>query len=388
MAKIGIIGGTFDPIHNAHIFMAQRARELCGLSSVIFIPGGNPPHKSKSNVTDKRLRLEMTEAAVDGMCGMEVSDYEITHPGYSYTADTLRHMTSTHPENSYYFIMGADSLDYIETWHEPEVILSLAEIIVFSRRGYEAQKKADEVTKRLGGRITVSEAEVPDISSTLIRKYVDMGFDVSAYTPKSVQCLIEEYGLYRAKLTELRESVKKVLLPKRFLHTMGVCMLATELARSYGEDEERAYTAAVLHDAAKNIPDGEMYELCRKYGVLLDEFERNNPQTVHARLGAYMAEHVYKISDPDIINAISWHTLGRCEMSLLEKIIFVADMAEEGRTFPGADKIRETARKSLDAAVYMCADQTIRFNEAKGGGVHENAYAVREYFKKSAQNAQ
>lgn len=382
MPKIGVMGGTFDPVHNAHVCMAQKAAQRLGLAKVVFVPGGNPPHKAQKNVTDKDLRFEMVKAATAGNPVFEVTDYEIKKKDYSYTADTLRYMTKMHPENKYYFIMGADSLDYIEKWHEPQVIFALAEIVVFARKNFELRRKAHDVMETFGGHITILDDEIPDISSTRIREDVDMGFDISAFVPHGAEEIIQKNGLYRGELTQLREKIKSALEKSRFGHTMGVCRLAVQMAQRFGENRKKAYTAALLHDCAKNIPKDKMYEMCREYGVGLDEFELCNPALVHAKLGAYLAEHAYGIKDPDIINAVKWHTLGRCEMSRLEKIIFVADMAEEGRRFEGALPLRKAALQNLDKAVYMCADATIRFNEGKGNPVHKNAYAVRDCFKK------
>lgn len=382
MPKIGIIGGTFDPIHNGHVEMARCAADRLGISKILFITGGNPPHKKDINITDAKLRSEMVKRTIKCDKRFEAFDYEIEKEGYSYTADTLEYLASNNPKNDYYFILGADSLDYIDNWYKPEKIFELAKILVFSRGGFDCRKKTDALVKKFGGQIIILDDDIPDISSTLVRTYADMGQDISRFVSEEAEKLIWEKRLYRGEFSELRAKVMRRLEEKRFAHTLGVCKAAVKLAEIFGEDVKKAYTAALLHDIAKNIPKDEMYEMCEKNAVALDEFEKEHPVLVHAKLGAYIAKSEFGICDEDIINAIKWHTLGRCEMSRLEKIIFVADMIEEGRHFPEVDKIRKEAFKNLDRALYMALDSTICFNEEKGSDVHKEAYVLRDYFKK------
>lgn len=382
MPKIGIIGGTFDPIHNGHVEMARCAADRLGISKILFITGGNPPHKKDINITDAKLRSEMVKRTIKCDKRFEAFDYEIEKEGYSYTADTLEYLTGNNPKNDYYFILGADSLDYIDNWYKPEKIFELAKILVFSRGGFDCRKKTDALVKKFGGQIIILDDDIPDISSTLVRTYADMGQDISRFVSEEAEKLIWEKRLYRSEFSELRAKVMRRLEEKRFAHTLGVCKAAVKLAEIFGEDVKKAYTAALLHDIAKNIPKDEMYEMCEKNAVALDEFEKEHPVLVHAKLGAYIAKSEFGICDEDIINAIKWHTLGRCEMSRLEKIIFVADMIEEGRHFPEVDKIRKEAFKNLDRALYMALDSTICFNEEKGSDVHKEAYVLRDYFKK------
>lgn len=382
MPKTGIMGGTFDPIHNGHIEMAKNALRHLKLSKVIFITGGNPPHKKDVSITDALLRYEMVKKSIENEQSFEATDYEITKEGYSYTADTLEYLKNKNPQEDYYFILGADSLDYIDKWYKPEKIFSMAKLVVFSRGKFDCRKKTDMLIKKFGGQVIILNDDIPDISSTMIRTYVDMGQDISSFVPENAKRYIFEKGLYRGGFTELRAKVMNSMEERRFSHTLGVCKMAVRMAGIFKEDIKKAYKAALLHDCAKNIPKDEMYAMCEKNGVELDEFEKENSSLVHAKLGAYMVKNTYGISDEDIINAVKWHTLGRREMSKLEKIIFVADMSEEGRRFPYAERLREEAYKNLDRAVYMCADYTIKFNEAKGNPVHKNAYLVRDYFKK------
>lgn len=376
MKKIGIIGGTFDPIHIGHIEMARAAKKRFSLDSVIFIPGGNTPHKDARSVTPAKTRLDMVKAAVGDefpVCG-----YEVEKESYSYTSDTLEHFKRKSPEDELYFIVGADSLDYMDHWHEPEVIFADAAIIAFGRDDFNVRQKAKSLDEKFFGKILFANDKICDISSTKIRLFADMELDFRNYVPDAVYDFIKKNHMYEGYFSDMRKRAAEYEKESRFIHTLGVCKMAVKMAQIFGEDIKKTYTAALLHDIAKNIPDDEMYETCEKYGVELCDFEKKNPQVVHAKLGAYLAERDFNITDKEILDAIKWHTLGRCDMTRLEKIIFVADMAEEGRSFDGVENIRKAAFSDLDRAVLECITQTIDFNTSLGRSVYEGTYIIRD----------
>ena len=379
MPKIGILGGTFDPIHNGHIEMAKAAKEVLDLEEVLFITGGNPPHKKEKKVTDAAIRHEMVKSAVDGIEGFLAIDYEVKKENYSYTAETLEYLKSQNPENSYYFIVGADSLDYLDKWFHPEKIFENARIVVFSRGDFQVEKKAKALEEKFGSRIIVLSQKILDISSTMIRKLIDMDAEFSEYIPRPCEEIIKSRGLYRGEFSKIREKIKPRLEENRYIHTLGVAKMSVRLAKMYGVDIEKAYFAGILHDVAKNIPKDEMIRLSKEKNVPIDDFEWENPHLIHPKLGAHIAKTEFGITDEDILNAISWHTLGRPGMSDLEKIVYVSDMIEEGRCYPEVEFLRKVSLENLDKAVYCCIDATIEFN--KGKKIHPSAYKVLEYYK-------
>lgn len=379
MPKIGILGGTFDPIHNGHIEMAEAAKKRLDLSEILFITGGNPPHKKEKKVTDCKIRHEMTELCLRGREGFFAIDYEVKKENYSYTAETLGYLKKENPDNEYFFIVGADSLDYMEKWFRPEEIFKLSTIVVFSRGDFLVEKKAKDLEERFGGKVIILTDKISDISSTKIRLLADMGEDISEYVPKPCKEYIEKNGLYKGELSKVREEVKSALEEKRYIHTLGVAKMSVYLAEIYGVDIKKAYLAGLLHDIAKNIPKDEMIKLSKEKNVPLDDFEWENPHLIHPKLGAYIAREKFKIEDDDILNAIKWHTLGRPGMSDLEKIIYVSDMIEEGRSYPEVEYLRGESLKGLNRAVYCCIDETIKYNEGKK--IHPSAYEVREFYK-------
>lgn len=168
-------------------------------------------------------------------------------------------------------------------------------------------------------------------------------------------------------IRQIEDDVKKSLKPKRFRHTIGVKYTSICLAMRYGEDLDKAAAAGLLHDCAKNLSDEKLLSLCREKGIPVSEAEERSPYLLHGRVGAYFARTKYGITDEDILGAITWHTTGCPDMSLLEKIVFTADYIEPGRdTAPNLDKLRQLAFTDLDAAVIEILRQTLEYLRAEG----------------------
>ncbi len=192
--KIGIMGGTFDPIHNAHIITARFAAEQYGIERMMFMTSGNPPHKS--GVTDKYIRNRMTELGVDGE--FEVNTYETDKTDYSYTLHTLRHFKETNPNDDIYFIIGEDSLKDISKWHKPQEILKLCTLLVFPRTSLKSLNELIKQTEtELDGEILPVDSPVMELSSTMIRRRIEDGKSVKHMIPDKVLKYIEENGLYK-----------------------------------------------------------------------------------------------------------------------------------------------------------------------------------------------
>ena len=161
---------------------------------------------------------------------------------------------------------------------------------------------------------------------------------------------------------KILKNLEKELDYKRLEHTRGVELTAAALAMAYGTDIEKAKMAGLLHDCAKGYSDEKKLALCEMYSLPVSDIERTNPGLLHAKLGAYIAKKDYEIDDPDILSAIEWHTTGRPNMTLLEKIVFVADYIEPSRTkLPGMDEIRKLAFTDIDSAIVKILDNTLKY---------------------------
>lgn len=182
---------------------------------------------------------------------------------------------------------------------------------------------------------------------------------------------------------ELRKAVKEAQSSKRFEHTKGVEYISAALAMRYGAVLEDALTAGLLHDCAKCLPDEKLLSICEKHDLAVSDAEKKNPFLLHAKAGAYLAEHKYGVINQDVLNAIRNHTTGRPGMSLLEKIVFVADYIEPGRKEAAnlAD-IRKLAFEDLDRALLKILNDTLRYLEKSGSETDPRTYETWEYYHK------
>ena len=207
MKRIAILGGTFNPIHNGHLKLAENAMHQFPLDECWFMPSPNPPHKTGRKITDFEDRCNMVRLAVKPYSGFLASDFEnklssAKPGGRSYTSETLKALTEAYPDSSFYFVMGADSLYEFETWHEPEVIVRYASLLV-AARNYDQEheslsEKAAHLREMFHAEIHLIRAEEVDISSEHIRSLYAAGKKSAArYLPAEVAEYIERKGLYR-----------------------------------------------------------------------------------------------------------------------------------------------------------------------------------------------
>ena len=199
--RVGIMGGTFDPIHNAHLALAACAQAQLQLDEVWFMPAGDPYLKHSRKVSPAVDRAAMTELAIAGHPGFCLSRLEMERSGETYTSETLTILHERYPEVHFYFIVGSDSLYQLERWHEPETILRLATLVAAERvyadrpRSFEAQERYLE--ERYGADVAVLQFEEMDISSTEIRARAARGEDITGFVPAAVARYIGEHQLYR-----------------------------------------------------------------------------------------------------------------------------------------------------------------------------------------------
>lgn len=201
MAKIGIMGGTFDPIHLGHLQMAQESLRQAGLDQVLFMPSKIPPHKRERKITPETQRADMVCLAIQGKPEFVYSDVELRREGTTYTVETLRFLQNGHPAHDYYFIMGSDSLWQIEQWYQPAEIMRRAVILAVGREGLSArqmQEKVAQLTEKYQANIQIIDMPRVDISSSQIRERVQSGQSIEALVPGEVAEYIQRHSLYRS----------------------------------------------------------------------------------------------------------------------------------------------------------------------------------------------
>ncbi len=396
--SIAIMGGTFDPIHHGHLVAAEAVRHRFKVDKVIFMPAGQPAHKTNKKVTHNEHRYLMTVLATMRNENFEVSRIEIDRPGLTYTIDTIEALKKLcRPDVRLYFITGADAIHQIMTWKEPERLLQLCDFVAVTRPGYDTSKlyaDVGEIREKYSSRIHYMEVPALAISSSDIRERASRGEPIKYLLPQEVEDYIHKFGLYQDEeedevkfmlpIETMQEKLQSALSVKRYIHTMGVAEEAGKLAEIYGtaKDRQKARVAGLLHDCAKDYPEGMRLRFCKEYKVKVDEIMQKQTDLIHPFLGAEVAKREYQVLDEDILNAIRYHTTGRAGMTLLEKIIFIADYIEPNREkFGGLDEARRLAYLDLDQAMEYILENTITYVKARGRLLHPLSLEALEYYK-------
>lgn len=396
MKKMGLFGGTFDPIHQGHIDMALQLAEQLRLDCVLLMPTFVPPHKIKESMAPAPQRLEMCRLAAEQYPVLQVSDLELQRGGASFTVDTLTALAGIYPDAEWYLITGADMFTTLRTWHRFEDIARTAVLCTVPRDGtddvavrtYAAALEAD------GVRCYVAEHPVAAVSSTQVRDCLAAGESIDGLVPQAVQEYILEYNLYssakwmdtRTRDQQFTEIIRSRLSDYRFQHSLNVAQEAARLARRYGADADKAYTAGLVHDIMKDTDADAQRKILEDYNVALDEVERTSPMLWHARTGEVFLRNVLHLEDEEILQAVRYHTTGRAGMSLLEKVLFVADFTSADRHYPDVDVMRCYADESLVAAIRYGVEYTVQDLTNRGKIVHPDTLALYNDIVSSVKN--
>ncbi|MCF0137926.1 MAG: nicotinate (nicotinamide) nucleotide adenylyltransferase [Oscillospiraceae bacterium] len=368
--KIAVYGGSFNPPHLGHAEAAAAVAEALKPDKLLIIPAGIPPHKElDANSADAQRRMLLSSLAFEDIPNAEISDMELLRGGKSYSSDTVEELLRLYPDAEIYFAMGTDMLLSFEKWHRFEYLLKNMTLAVFSRDGGEDGKiagHAEYLRRSYGARTVLVRHEPKPMSSTEIRSLLPQrrGREL---LPDKVYAEIIRNGDYGAKpeLQWLREKAYAMLKPKRIPHVRGCEEEAVRLAERWGADKTAAAEAGILHDITKKLLMPDQLILCEKYDIINDNCEKENLKLLHAKTGAAVARDLFNVSD-EVCEAIRWHTTGKPHMSLLEKIIYMADYIEPNRDFEGVDKLRELAYKNLDEAMLLGLEMSLEDIRSSG----------------------
>lgn len=346
--KIGILGGSFNPIHNGHLDMARSARDALGLDMVVLMVDRIPPHKQLAQGAKSAQRFRMVQLACEGEHGFVASDWELNREGTSYTALTLTHLAEEHPGDELYFIMGSDMLRSLTTWYHPEIVCEKAHLVCICRAGQDGgEEEAAAQLKALYSAQVTLLPPVRELSSTEVRDRLSSGRPIAGLVPSQVEWYIYEQALYvNEQLVSLTDAMRATLKPSRFRHVIGVEITAVQLAENLGADGPRARLAALLHDCAKYLTVEEQAALALRDGSPLDPVK--DKMILHAPAGALLAKEKYGVTDQEVLEAIRYHTTGDEGMTLLDEIIWAADIIEPGRDHPTVEKHRSLLLPARD----------------------------------------
>lgn len=387
--RIAVYGGTFNPPHKGHIQAARAAGLALSPDRLFLIPTGIPPHKILPEDTPgPELRLKMASITAERIKTAQALDIEIRRAGPSFTADTIAEIKKEYPGAEIFLLMGTDMLLSIEKWYNFGYILSNAALGVFSRdlSGDERIKAASRcISEKYSARIELIQNDAVEISSSELREALTQRGG-REYLDDEVYAYIVKNRLYGVKpdFDWLRERAYALLKPKRIAHVAGCEAEAVRLARRWGANEDEARCAAILHDITKKMDIDEQLILCEKYGIIISSVEKGENKLFHAKTGAAMALAEFGVSE-DVHHAILWHTTGRANMSLLEKIIYLADYIEPTRQFAGLERLRELSYEDLDGAMLFGLEMSISDMKERGVCPHGRTAEAIEWLKGQRQ---
>lgn len=347
--RVGILGGTFNPIHNGHVAMAQAALTLASLDRVFFMVDRAPPHKRLDMDVSAGQRLSMARLAAKPLDQrIAASGLELKRPGKSYTYETLRALRTQEPETQYHWIIGTDMLYDLPTWKNAREVMNNVIFLCIPRQDLAGGER--EAAKRLvdeyNAQVLILPADVPPISSTDVRQRVLAGRPVNTLVPSAVEMYIYENALYfPEELRLMQEKLKAALNIDRYRHTMGVVREAAILAERFGIDPSEARLSALLHDCGRGADSGSLS---------------------HAKTSARLAREEYGVHNPAVLTAIETHTTGGVNMSKLAMALYLADMIEPGRAYHGVEELRDLGRTDLRRAVCLGLRQTMGYVKERG----------------------
>lgn len=372
---------------------AKFAAEYLQLDVLYLIPAGLPPHKALAEGTpDAEHRLNMTKLAAAAIGKQtKVLDIELKRTGKSYTVDTLREIRAMHPEDHLYFLMGTDMFLTFQKWYKPDEIARLCTLCAFGRSEADTEElfavQREYLARELGADIvTVVLPKIVEISSTELRRQLELGKGRAFLCDAVYGYILREklYGtekdLTKLSLEELRCVGLSMLSPGRIAHVLGTEEMAARLARCWSADETAARRAALLHDCTKALSREQHLSLLRQNNIEPDSVERRDDALLHAKSGAVVAEQIFGES-AEIVSAIRFHTTGKADMTMLEKIVYLADYIEPTRVFRDLSELRKLAEEDLDRAVLMALTMSVEHLEEKGAVVHPDSVCARDYLK-------
>jgi len=363
--KLGILGGSFNPVHLGHLFLADKAIVALKLDMVVMVPAYRSPFKPGADGMEGGAddRLAMLAAAVCGDRRLAIDDCEIRREGVSYTLDTLEDIISRYmPSERPSLIIGDDLAQDFPKWHKSEKILKLADIVI--------ARRLNSVVGNYPFAHKLIDNEVMNISSQAVRQMIKEGGGWRAFVPAGVRAVIEDrqlYGYAKSVSTEdctcenilrIEAAAREALSAERFLHSRNTALMAQELCRRFGLDPMAGYLAGIAHDLAKQMDVRQMLKLAETDGGVITEVEKGKLNLLHGRAAAVLLKERFCINNKDVLEAVAVHTSGSENMGPLAKVIYIADKTEVSRNIDTALR-RMCFEADLDSILLAVLSKTI-----------------------------
>ena len=360
MRRIGVLSGSFDPIHLGHIRMADTIAKQIQLDEVVFVPVHTDKHKRAVSL---KHRTAMIALAIAGYPLFSLSDMSFPQDSPS-VYDIVRAVKARYRDADVYYLVGADRLPGMQYWQRVGELYKDCTFVACPRPGHNIEQLAN-FARAYGARVHIARGVDYFPAAELVRTQIALLSDALDMLAPEVACYIARNGLY---LQDYEAMLKPVLNQSRLQHTLSVRETAVDLSFVYHVPLMKTSVAAMLHDCAKCLNLNVMRQLAIKHKVTSDTELLSSTALLHGVVGAYLAEKQYQVRDMDVLNAIRYHTTGRAGMSMLELCIFVADTIEPKRHhFAALDQIRMLAAEDLRLAAIACLKSTQQYIASRGG---------------------
>jgi nicotinate-nucleotide adenylyltransferase len=394
--RLAILGGSFNPVHLGHLYLADAVISGFGYDRVLLVPAFRSPFKLDAAAPSPQDRLAMLAASIPGDPRLLVDDWEIRREGVSYTVDTLTDIYQRYlPEAKPALILGDDLARDFPKWKRAEEILSLADIVI-ARRVLSDAADYPYPCRQLRN-------EVMEVSSAQVRDLIRQGKHWRYLVPAGARAIIEERGLYGfpeaspagvvsstgaaalgpALIVRMEAEARRTLSLPRFLHSRQVAVMTSDLCRIFGLDSRAGYLAGIVHDIGKQLADEELIGLAKTDRLPISSMEKKKPSLLHGRAGAVLLEDRYGIRDRTILDAVRYHTTGSAAMGPLAKALYVADKIEASRESvePGLrnfDEYAGTGERGLDRLFGKIFLETVAWLRSKKSELYEGTLQLLE----------
>lgn len=348
--KIGVFGGTFNPVHTGHVRLAGICSANAGLDKLLIIPAATPPHKTAVKIPDDEHRLEMLKIAFADTPNAEISDIELRRGGRSFTIDTLNILRDIYQGDELFLIVGSDMFYTLESWYLAEEIRPLATVLTMAREQNELLKLHEEQNRldALGWKTVVFE-EPPFVASSTEVRSGDL-----ALVPDEIADYVAQNGLYGLDadsypwdFDRYDKLARETLSEYRYYHSVCVAERAAELALRFGDSAAICRVAGILHDICKETPRELQLQLLSGSDKISDKTFMSQPEIWHGYAAAEYIRRELNIKSRSILNAVRFHTTARAAMSLTEMIVYLSDLTSKDRDYPELEELRAITNESL-----------------------------------------
>jgi nicotinate-nucleotide adenylyltransferase len=388
--RLAILGGSFNPIHLGHLFLADVVLSELHYDRIVLVPAFESPFKIGFQAASPKDRLDMALASIAADPRLTVDECEIKREGVSYTIDTISYIKDRYrPEGKPGLIIGDDLVSSFSRWKMADKITEGADIIVARRVLPQALQHPPGAGFPYPH--TGVNNEIMNVSSHLVREKILSKGPWRSLVPLGARLIIEERRLYGyegppppagpggrlsppekpgaeeavregPELTAAIENAARLALkPSRFLHSRNTALLARDLALAYGLSPQTAYLAGIAHDFCRSMDSGELIRLARKDGKVRNGLEKEKPSLLHGRAAAVLLEERFGVKNPEVIEAVACHVMGSRDMGELAKIVYIADKIEVSREWVNPELREKCGRVSLDELFASVLADTVAY---------------------------